>query len=114
MNRSNQSVVNESLEARRLLSASGFTVTNLISEGAVYKGVALARVGKETFLYAADFHNASINVYNDEFEDADLPGKFVDPNLPTGYAPFNVAEVKGHLFVSFAKTVPGSDDEMDG
>jgi len=83
-------------------------------EGAVYKGVALANVGKDTFLYAADFHNTRINVYNDQFDDATLKGSFKDPNLPDGYAPFNVAELKGHLFVSFAKTKAGSDDEQDG
>jgi uncharacterized protein (TIGR03118 family) len=96
------------------VSANAIVGEDSSDEDAVYKGVALAKVGKDTFLYAADFHNASINVYNDEFEDADLPGKFNDPNLPDGYAPFNIAELQGHLFVAFAKTVPGSDDEMDG
>src|SRR5437867_138205 len=35
MNRSAYFIVHESLEARRLLSASAFSVTNLISDGAV-------------------------------------------------------------------------------
>src|SRR5262249_53316457 len=83
-------------------------------EAAVYKGVALANVGNSTFLYAADFHNGAINVYDAEFEDATLKGSFKDPNLPDGFAPFNIAELKGHLFVAFAHTEAGSDDEMAG
>ncbi len=43
-----------------------------------------------------------------------MTGNFTDPNLPAGYAPFNVENIANQLYVTYAKQVPGSDDEEDG
>ncbi len=38
----------------------------------------------------------------------------MDPRLPRGYAPFGIQDLNGMLFVTYAKTQQGSDDELDG
>jgi uncharacterized protein (TIGR03118 family) len=85
---------------------------------AVYKGLAIgtADVGKgmATYLYATDFHNGRIDVFDNAFASQTWPGAFTDPKLPNGYAPFGIQNLKGLLFVTYAKTQPGSDDELAG
>jgi uncharacterized protein (TIGR03118 family) len=58
--------------------------------------------GSGFFLYAADFHNARIDVFDSNFHSAFLPGNFTDPGLPAGYAPFNVQMLNGKLYVTYA------------
>ena len=70
---------------------------------AIYKGLALGTIGTADFLYAADFHNARVDVFDDGFNLVTNPGSFVDPKLPAGYAPFGIANVDGQIFVSYAK-----------
>jgi uncharacterized protein (TIGR03118 family) len=88
------------------------------SDNAVYKGLALAQVGSANFLYAADFHNDKIDVIDGQFHQVTL-GKngfetFTDPNLPHGYAPFNVAAINGKLYVSYAKQDADQHDDVAG
>ncbi|HSS08957.1 MAG TPA: TIGR03118 family protein, partial [Acidimicrobiales bacterium] len=40
--------------------------------------------------------------------------KFVDPNLPTGYAPFNIANLGGKLYVSYALQNAAKHDDVSG
>ena len=88
-------------------------------EGAVYTGLAIGSTGGNTYLYAADFQNGTIDVFDTNFNlVTSLPGNFVDPNLPAGYSPFNVQVVNGQLFVTYAKyTVsaggPAGDNDGD-
>lgn len=83
--------------------------------GAVYKGLAIATVRNQgTFLYAADFHGAKIDVFDSKFAPVHLSGSFADRSLPAGYAPFNVQELNGSLVVSYAKQDAAAHDEVDG
>ena len=41
-------------------------------------------------------------------------GTFTDPNLPAGFAPFNVAAIGGKLYVSYAKQDPATGDDVAG
>ncbi|HVA47726.1 MAG TPA: TIGR03118 family protein [Pirellulales bacterium] len=70
--------------------------------GAVYTGMALANTGGQNYLYAADFHDNRIDVFNSSFGRVALAGSFTDPNLPAGYAPYNIANVGGRLLVGYA------------
>ena len=70
--------------------------------GADYKGLALGTSSIGPTLYAANFHAAKIDVFNSSFAPATLSGSFTDPNLPTGYAPFNVAAGHGVVAVAYA------------
>jgi len=79
---------------------------------AVYKGGALGVNGGAPFLYAANFHAGTIDVYNGSFAKATLSGSFTDPNLPAGFAPFNIANIGGQLFVSYAKQNAERHDDV--
>ena len=81
-------------------------------DGAVFKGVALAG-GR---LYATDFHNDRVLVFDARWRRVRVPGGFRDPAVPTWYAPFDVAALGGHLFVSYAYPAPvdGNDAPSGG
>jgi uncharacterized protein (TIGR03118 family) len=83
--------------------------------GAIYKGLAMATTRKQgTLLYAADFHGAKIDVFDDHFAPVTLPGAFVDRGLPAGFAPFNVQELRGRLYVTYAKQDAAAEDDVKG
>ena len=88
------------------------------ADRAVYKGIALANNGTGNFLYLADFHNNKIDVLNGSFQKQTLGaggfGTFTDPNLPAGFAPFNVAVINGKLYVSYAKQDAAQHDDVAG
>jgi len=76
--------------------------------GSVYKGLAIGSVGSSNFLYATDFVNGHIDVFDKTFHAVDMP--FVDPGLPAGYGPFGIQNIGGHLFVTYAKQSGGNDE----
>jgi uncharacterized protein (TIGR03118 family) len=80
----------------------------------VYKGTALATIGVNTYLYAANFHSGAIDVLKGTPGAPNLTGNFTDPNLPAGYAPFNIELIGGKLYITYALTQPGSNDEQHG
>jgi uncharacterized protein (TIGR03118 family) len=82
--------------------------------GAIDKGLAIADTAAGTLLYAADFHHARIDVFDQAFNPVDLPGGFADPQVPRGFAPFNVQELGGVLYVAYAKQDADAEDEVAG
>lgn len=83
-------------------------------DGAIYKGLALAMRGDRPFLFAADFHNAKVDVLNDHFHRVIEPGAFVDPAIPKRYAPFGIQTIGSRVLVTFAKQDADREDEVDG
>ena len=81
---------------------------------AIYKGLAIATTPAGTFLYAADFHHATIDVFDAGFHRVRLAGSFDDHGLPAGFAPFNVQELGGRLYVAYAKQDADARDEIAG
>ncbi len=71
---------------------------------AVYKGLAIAQASDgHTYLYATNFRSGRIEVYDSNFQPAQLPGGlFTDPVIPAGYAPFGIQELAGQLYVTYA------------
>jgi uncharacterized protein (TIGR03118 family) len=95
------------------------SVNNPVGTGAIYKGLALLALnadGTGQQLYATDFHNARVDVFDSSFAPVTtLPaGAFTDPGLPAGYAPFGIQAIGPHIFVTYAKQVAGSNDEAHG
>ena len=70
--------------------------------GAVYTGLAINSA--QTRLYAAnDAGSGSINVFDNSFTPVNLGASaFVDPNLPAGLVPFNVQDIGGKVYVTYA------------
>jgi uncharacterized protein (TIGR03118 family) len=79
----------------------------------VYKGLALGSSGGNNYLYAANFRAGTIDAFNTSIAPA-FTGQFVDPNLPSGYAPFNVANIGGTLYVTYAKQDQFKHDDQAG
>jgi uncharacterized protein (TIGR03118 family) len=84
------------------------------SENAVYKGLAIAADGTSHFLYATDFHNARVDVFDEAFRIATTPGGFIDPTLPAGFAPFGIQNILGDLYVTFAQQDAAKHDNVSG
>ncbi|MBV9669494.1 MAG: TIGR03118 family protein [Acidobacteriales bacterium] len=85
------------------------------SPGSVFKGATIGQIAGADYLFAADFRVGEVAVYNSQFHKVTLsPGAFTDSKLPAGYAPFNVQNIGGNIFVAFAKQDDVKHDEVDG
>ena len=82
--------------------------------GAVYKGLALATNSQGVFLYATNFRDGTVDVFDSTFKPATLSGSFSDPRIPAGYAPFGIALIDGNLFVSYALQDSAKHDDVAG
>ncbi|MFO1430220.1 MAG: TIGR03118 family protein [Candidatus Competibacteraceae bacterium] len=77
---------------------------------AVYKGLAISSNGSR--LYAANFKVGAIEMFDSDF---DPITSFTDPNIPSGFAPFNVQDINGKLYVTYAKQQqPDNHDDEAG
>ncbi len=81
---------------------------------AVFKGLTMAMVNGHARIYATDFHNGRVDVWNDHFMPVNVPGAFMDPMLPAGYAPFNVQLLNGNLYVTYAVQNAARHDDSAG
>src|SRR5256714_8012417 len=68
--------------------------------GAVYTGLAINGAG--TRLYAADTVSGGIHVFDGSFARLSTPGAFVDPTVPSGFGAFNVQDIGGTVYVTYA------------
>ena len=84
------------------------------SSANVYKGAAIGTTGGNDYLYAANFRTGNIDVFKGSATAPDLSGSFIDPTLPSGYAPFNVQNLGGTLYVSYALQDADKHDETVG
>jgi uncharacterized protein (TIGR03118 family) len=86
--------------------------------GAVYKGLAIANDGTANHLYATDFHNGKVDVFDSTFTKVTVAGGFTDATLPAGYNPFGIQAVQiggtTRIVVAYAKKDPASNDEVQG
>jgi uncharacterized protein (TIGR03118 family) len=106
-------------------SGNNFTEPDPLKQtGAVYKGLAIASdpngpiftgdAASTTVLYAANFRSGQIEVYGTDFKSVTAPGAFSDPNLPDGYAPFNVQVLNNLVYVTYAKQDAAKHDDVAG
>jgi len=84
------------------------------SSANVYKGTTEATINGHSYLYAANFHAGAIDVLKGDTGAPDLTGKFTDPNLPSGYAPFNIQLLGGKLYVTYALQDANKKDDVPG
>lgn len=89
-------------------------VADRSKEEAVYKGLAMANDGTGNFLYATDFKGSKIDVFDSTF--TYVTGKpFHDASIPGNYGPFNIRNIDGKLFVTYAKhKAPDNVDDQKG
>lgn len=88
--------------------------------GSVYKLLALGTNSQGTFIFASDFHNNAIDIFNSSFQPVHFgPNAFVDPTtgsnaIPANFAPFGVKNFNGTLFVTYAEQDAAKHDDVAG
>ena len=87
-------------------------VVDHAGQAAIFRGVTIA----DGRLYATDFHNARVEVFDSRWRPVRLAGSFSDPTIPAWYAPDNIQALGGHLFVTYVGRAPvnGNDDPTGG
>lgn len=84
-------------------------------DNAVYKGLAIAQTRHGQLLYATDFHNGRVDVFNSSFRPVQLGGRaFTDRSLPSDFAPFNAQTIGNRIVVTYAKQDAQRHDDAAG
>ena len=84
------------------------------ASGAIYKGLALGNSAGSNYLYAANFNAGTVDVFDAAYNQVTLTGTFADPSLPAGFAPFNIQNVGGLLYVTYALQDAAKHDDAPG
>jgi uncharacterized protein (TIGR03118 family) len=87
---------------------------NRSGQDASYMGLAIGGNGSGHRLYTTNFTTGRVEVFDGNFKRVFLSGAFVDPNLPAGYAAFGIQNVNGDIVVTYARKLPGDDEETTG
>jgi uncharacterized protein (TIGR03118 family) len=77
-----------------------------------FKGLAVGSVASANYLYATDFANSAIQVFDTNFAPTTLGGSFTDPNAIASYSPFGIKNLGGRIYVTYA--LKGGADEVAG
>jgi len=93
-------------------SREAVVVVDEAAEAAVFRGVAI----DGDRVYATDFHNGRVDVYDGQWRRIRRPGAFVDRSIPDWYAPFGIRVLGGHVFVTYVWRAPvnGNDAPKGG
>ncbi len=89
--------------------SSAKIVSDSSGTNAVYKGLAIDAASGQ--LYATDFHNNAVVIFDKNFH---ATGNFTDPTAPAGYAPFGIQNINGVLYVTFARQDYQMHDDSAG
>jgi uncharacterized protein (TIGR03118 family) len=85
------------------------------ANGAVYKGATSGEISGNKFLYVTNFRSAKVEVYDTNFKSVHLgEDAFEAEGVPRGFAPFNVQNIGGTLFVTYAKQDAPRHDPVGG
>ena len=90
------------------------TVVDRSTAGDSFTGLAINTGTGGDMIYAADFHNAAIAVFDGTFAPVTTTGGFVDSTLPAGYAPFGIQQIGGKVYVTYAQVDNASGRSMAG
>jgi uncharacterized protein (TIGR03118 family) len=96
-------------------TATTFLAADSSAAHAIYKGLALGGNGTTHLLYATDFHNGRVDVFDGNLKPVTLPaGAFTDRHIPKGYAPFGIQAINGDIYVTYAKQDADAVDDVHG
>jgi uncharacterized protein (TIGR03118 family) len=80
----------------------------------VYKGITIGVRNNVARLYATDFHNGRVDVYDMNYTKILPTGGFADPNIPMGFAPFGIQAQGAQIYVTYAKQNAEAHDDVKG
>src|SRR5580765_2613903 len=86
------------------------TAVDRSAQGAEYDGLTTLN----DRLYATDFHNARVDVFDSTFSPVTIANGFVDKQIPKGWAPFGIQALGGNIFVTYAKQDPAKREDVAG
>lgn len=78
-------------------------VVNNSAAHAVYTDIAIDKNSTGTFLLAANLTGGTVDVFDSNFAPTHLAGKFSDPSLPTGAAPYGIHAIGNNIFVTYTQ-----------
>ena len=80
--------------------------------GHSYTGLTIASNASGNFLYAADFANGNIDVFDKDFNLSSVSGNFTDATIPANFHPYNIQSLGGALYVSYAEFQHGLNFDL--
>src|SRR3954453_23485099 len=86
-------------------------------KGTIFRGLAIAKLADGSKrLYATDFHNDRVEMFDSRWRRVVLHGAFVDHAIPSWDSPFGIQPIGGHVFVTYASPAPvnGNDSPTGG
>jgi uncharacterized protein (TIGR03118 family) len=89
------------------------TVIDRSATGAIYKGIAIAQNGGANYIYATNFYTGKVDVFDQSFNyvrDISL----ADPTIPKDFMAFNIKNIDGRLFVTYAIRNMGTNSVVAG
>jgi uncharacterized protein (TIGR03118 family) len=92
----------------------GVILVDRSSAGAVYKGLAMATRSEGPLLYAANFNSGTIDVFDGNLHAVNLGGAFQDSGIPASFAPFNIQNLGGTLYVTYARQDAAKHNDVAG
>jgi uncharacterized protein (TIGR03118 family) len=81
------------------------------AQHASFTGLTLGMNGQQPLLFAADFSQGMVEIFNNKFAQV---GQFTDPSVPAGYAPFNAQVLNGNVYVTYALFNPSTGRSTAG
>jgi uncharacterized protein (TIGR03118 family) len=79
--------------------------------------IAISSTPGEIRLYAADFHNAKVDVFDSAFRKQPHTATqfaFTDPSLPPGHAPFGIAVIDELVYIAYAQRLASDGGPVSG
>ena len=80
--------------------------------GHSYTGLTIGSNASGNLLYAADFANGNIDVFNKDFNPTSVSGNFTDASIPANFRPFNIQNLGGALYVTYAEFQSGLNFDL--
>jgi uncharacterized protein (TIGR03118 family) len=96
--------------------ASGTSAVTAVGAStlSVFKGLAIGNDAGNDRLYATDFRARKVRVFDTNFSEVITATSFIDPDIPTGFAPFGIQNLGGLIYVTYAKQDVNKFDDVAG
>lgn len=73
--------------------------------GHQYTGLAIGSNASGNFIFATDFANGKIDVFDKNFNQSSVSGNFADATVPANFYPFNIQHLNGSLYVTYTEAL---------